>query len=120
MNLLEALKASQSRRSPWLGISVLERASLRGRPETRSMTVPPSGVYIDDVFDPSPASRAGVRTGDFLLAMSDHELHSVGDFQVWLYELGIGTPVKLQLLRDGAPLEVTATIEVRPTTARPR
>jgi len=36
------------------------------------------------------------------------------------YELGIGTEVKLRLLRDGAPLEVVAPIEVRPESARPR
>ena len=119
-NLLEALKVSQSRSSPWLGISVLETASFRRRPEAVSVTIPPSGVYVDDVFDPSPASRAGVRPGDFLLALGGHELRSVGDFQTWLYELGIGTDVKLRLLRNGAPLEVVAPIEVRPESARPR
>ncbi len=111
---------SQSHRSPWLGISVLEPALVRRRPEAASVTIPPTGVYIDDVFDPSPASRAGVRPGDFLLALSGHELRSVGDFQTWLYELGIGTEVKLRLLRDGAPLEIVASIEVRPESARPR
>jgi serine protease Do len=120
VNLLEALKVSQSRRSPWLGLSVLELASLRRRPEAASMTIPASGVYIDDVFDPSPASRAGIRPGDFLLAMSGHDVRSVGDFQTWIYELGIGSEVKLRLLRDGAPLELAAPIEVRPESARPR
>jgi serine protease Do len=119
-NLLEALKVSQTSRSLWLGISVLEPSSLRTRPESASITIPPTGIYVDDVFDPSPASRAGVRRGDFLLALGGHELRSVGDFQTWLYELGIGTEAKLGLLRNGAPLEVTAPIEERPKSARPR
>ncbi|HJQ82845.1 MAG TPA: trypsin-like peptidase domain-containing protein [Candidatus Binatia bacterium] len=120
MNLLEALKASRSQRSPWLGISVLEPAALRTRPETRTITIPPTGVYVDDVFAPSPASRAGVRAGDFLVALGGHELRSVGDFQTQLYGLGIGTEATLRLLRDGATIEVVAPIEERPAAARPR
>jgi len=69
LNLYEALKVSQSRESPWLGVSVLELPLLRRQLGDKAGTIdiPRTGVYIDDVFDPSPASRAGVRTGDFLL-----------------------------------------------------
>ena len=92
LNLYEALKVAQSTRSPWIGVSVLELPALRRKlgAEAHGVAIPQTGVYIDDVFDPSPASRAGVRPGDFLLALGGHPLLSVGDFQTWLYVLGIG------------------------------
>jgi S1-C subfamily serine protease len=62
LTLYEALKVAHSHRSPWIGISVLELTLLRRRlAPGQSMPIPQSGVYVDDVFEPSPASRAGVR-----------------------------------------------------------
>ena len=123
-NLYEALKVAQSRRSPWIGVSVLElpllRKRLEGQPAKTKATIPMTGVYIDDVFDPSPASRVGVRPGDFLVALGGHKLLSVADFQTWLYVLGIGKEVQLDLARDGTPMQVRATIEVRPENATTR
>lgn len=122
LNLYEALKVSQSRESPWLGVSVLELPLLRRQlgDKANTIDIPRTGVYIDDVFDPSPAFTAGVRTGDFLLALDGHQLLSVGDFQTWLYVLGIGNQVELELQRDGKPLQLKAAIEVRPPAATTR
>jgi S1-C subfamily serine protease len=122
LNLFEALKVAQSQRSPWLGISVLELPLLRRRlgPAAQTKVFPPTGVYIDDVFDPSPASRAGVRPGDFLVGMGGHRIVSVADFQTWLYVLGVDKQAELDLVRDGKPLQSVATIEVRPASATTR
>jgi len=117
LTLYEALKVAQSRRSPWLGISVLELPAAQRK---GADPLPPSGVYIDDVFDPSPASRAGVHPGDVLTAMSGHPITAVSDFQTWLYVLGIGTRADLRLVRAGAAVEVSAPIEERPASARPQ
>jgi S1-C subfamily serine protease/mono/diheme cytochrome c family protein len=122
LNLFEALKIAQSQRSPWLGISVLElplaRRQLAAAGDEKEF--PPNGVYIDDVFDPSPAARAGVRPGDFLTGLGGYPVLSVGDFQTWLYVLGIDAQAELELMRDGEPLRVTAPIEVRPESATMR
>jgi S1-C subfamily serine protease len=122
LNLFEALKVARSQRSPWLGISVLELPLARRRlgAQAKGKAFPRTGVYIDDVFEPSPASRAGVRPGDFLLGLGGHELFSVGDFQTWLYVLGIGTQAELNLMRDGQPLRAVAPIEARPESAKMR
>ncbi len=122
LNLLETLKVAQSHRSPWLGVSVLELPSLRKRLglDAQSTTIPQTGLYIDDVFDPSPASRAGVRPGDFLLGLGGHPLGSVADFQKWLYVLGVGAHPELELVRDGRPLRMVTAIEVRPESATTR
>jgi S1-C subfamily serine protease/mono/diheme cytochrome c family protein len=122
LNLYEALKVAQSKESPWIGVSVLELALLRRRlgAKARSMAIPETGVYIDDVFDPSPASRAGIVPGDFLLALGGHRLLSVGDFQTWLYVLGFGKEIELVVQRDGRQERLTVPIEVRPQSATSR
>jgi S1-C subfamily serine protease len=77
-------------------------------------------VYIDDVFTPSPASRAGVRPRDFLVGLGGHPLLSVADFQMWLYVLGIGTQAELDLMRDGQPLHAVVPIEAHALKPRIR
>jgi S1-C subfamily serine protease len=122
LTLLEALKVSHSERSPWIGTSVLELPLLRRRlgAKVAEVRIPPTGVAIDDVFDPSPASRAGVRPGDFLVALGGHPVFAVGDFQTWLYVAGIGSTVDLDLVRDGQKRRVAVTVEARPPTATTR
>jgi len=117
MTLYEAIKVKESRLSPWLGISVLELTS-KLRRTLRS--TPLTGVYIDDVFDPSPASRAGIRVGDILSAIDGNRLFAVPDFQKWLYLMGTGKTVSLEIYRDGEILRNQVTIEERPSSAIPR
>jgi hypothetical protein len=45
---------------------------------------------------------------------------AVGDFQTWLYVAGIGTPVDLDLVRDGQPMRVAVPVEARPPKATTR
>lgn len=118
MTLFEALSVAESNRSPWLGISVLELDTRRQQlPVLTRQTLPSSGLYIDNVFDPSPAWQGGVRPGDILVELGGHAIRTVGDFQLWLYVLGIGAPCELKLLRDGTPLTITVSIEARPGAA---
>ncbi len=120
--LVDALKVAHSERSPWIGVSVLELPTVRQRLGARAAEahIPPTGVEIDDVFDPSPASRAGVRPGDFLAGLGGHPVFAVGDFQTWLYVAGIGAAVDLDLVRDGQPMKVAVTIDARPRNATTR
>jgi S1-C subfamily serine protease/mono/diheme cytochrome c family protein len=141
MAIYEPLKLRESRKSPWLGFSVLELGAARPRlPEaspggepTATGSVrrrrlrsslrsqfPRLGVYIDDVFEPSPAAAAGVRIGDILLSIDGNILVSVGEFQRWLYLSGIGRTIELEIFRDGQTLEKRVTVEERPKAARPR
>jgi S1-C subfamily serine protease/mono/diheme cytochrome c family protein len=109
--IYEALKVKESTRSPWLGFSVLDLTADLRRKMPRA---PLTGIYIDDVFDPSPAARTGIRVGDVLTAIDGNRVFAVPDFQRWLYLLGIGHTVTLEIVRDGAVLKRTVTIEQRP------
>jgi S1-C subfamily serine protease/mono/diheme cytochrome c family protein len=141
MAIYEPLKLRESRKSPWLGFSVLELGDPRARlapskeggeptprgVETRSRSrlrrgnqFPRLGVTIDDVFEPSPAAAAGVRIGDTLLSIDGNALVSVGEFQRWLYLSGIGRTIELEIYRDGEILEKRVTVAERPEAVRPR
>lgn len=112
LNLKEALTVARSDRSPWLGISVLELSKAPAAVAARGR-----GVYIDNVFGPSPASRAGIARGDVLLSFDSHEIGSVSDFQKALYAAGIGHRAELRIVRDEKELTLTAPVEERPASA---
>jgi S1-C subfamily serine protease/mono/diheme cytochrome c family protein len=117
MMISDVLREKESERSPWLGFSVLELNAQR----RKQLSKPPlTGVYIEDVFAPSPASRAGVRAGDVLVSLDGNRLFSVPDFQRWLYLLGIGRTVTLEISRDGRLLGPKVTIEQRPAAVPTR
>jgi S1-C subfamily serine protease len=117
LTVYRALRVKESERSPWIGISVLDlSAALR----KKLPSSPRTGIYIDDLFVPSPASRADVRVGDILTAMNGNRILGVPDFQRWLYLIGIGAPVTLELERDGETLRKEIVIEDRPESARMR
>jgi S1-C subfamily serine protease len=122
LGIYEALKVKESRQSPWLGFSVLDMATarrrLRGGSGARGLRR--TGVYIDDVFAPSPASRAGIAVGDSLVALDGVPLHSVLDFQKWLYLSGVGRTVDLEIVRGGETRHERVRIEARPPEAVPR
>jgi serine protease DegQ len=111
LTIYEALATEASEISPWLGFAVLELSRDVRRRVTKA---PRTGVFIDDVFDPSPASRAGIRAGDVLTSIDGNRLLSVADFQRWLYLSGVGTTVTLEIHRDGRRIEKRVPIEQRP------
>ncbi len=122
--IVESLKVANSFRSPWLGVSVLGMAEHRARQKAEGAIADPTqplmGVYIDDVFDPSPAASAGIRVGDILVEVDGQRLISVFHFQRTLYLAGIGHPLELALYRDGQTFTRRVTVETRPPEADAR
>ena len=116
--IFESLKVARSFESPWLGVSVLTtgeyRERMRAKGIVRDRKQPVMGVYIDNVFDPSPAARSDVRVGDILVNVDGRRLSTVFDFQRSLYLGGIGNTVTIELYRDGQMMTREVTIESRP------
>lgn len=68
----------------------------------------PRGVKIVDVFDGSPAEKAGLRDGDVIIAVDGAQVGGKSSTAVVNKIRGkSGTPVKLQILRPGNPAPVT-------------
>jgi S1-C subfamily serine protease len=92
------------------------KAKLRDDAAFGALTKPEHGLYVDDVFSPSPASREGIRVGDFVTEINGSKISSVVDFQQALYYFA-GTRVPVRIFRDGKVLTPMVAIETRPPEA---
>lgn len=119
-NIYDSVKRKQSMRSPWTGFSVrpLRDAERALFPTQRGHV---GGIGIEYVWENSPAEKMGIRKDDILVQLSHNVIGSVADFQKWLYLYGVGSPVKLVIVRDGREyLVADYVIEERPAWAKPR
>lgn len=116
----KALKEKRTNDSPWLGLSVLsfeeKRRKMNDNTAFEALQKPANGLFIDDVYDPSPAATAGIRPGDIILSISDTKIVSVVDFQQALYYFS-GTKVPVRFFREGKEFMKIMAIEKRPTSA---
>lgn len=120
VNLTKVLIEKGSKQSPWLGFAVMSYAELmteRGPDGFRALSPPPSGIYLEAIFDPSPASRAGLQIGDFLVGLAGQPIRSPLEFQRLLYLSGVGTRVEIEVHRSGETFRKTIVIEERPAEA---
>ena len=72
-----------------------------------------AGVLVAKVVDDSAAARAGVQVGDILTAVGGSDVESTGDVIRAVGELEPGSPVDLQLWRDGTLQTLGATLGER-------
>ncbi len=119
-NIYDSIKQTSSLKSPWTGFSVrpLNAAEQKFFPTAKRHH---GGVAIEYVWDNSPAQKLGIKVNDILVQFSYNRILSVADFQKWLYMNGVGHPVKLMILRNGAEYLITDyVIEERPAGAKPK
>ncbi len=110
--LLEAEKVHR----PWLGVGGTELT----RELAESLGIPAErGVYVSTVFPDSPAEKAGLvadsasgltGSGDIIIAVDGRPVASVTDMVSYFNTMRPGSDVKLTILRNGATLEVSATL----------
>ena len=58
-----------------------------------------------------------MRAGDVIVAMDGQPVVRMVDVAGRLQSIAVGTPVKIELIRQGVRTEATATTADRPTTA---
>jgi Zn-dependent M28 family amino/carboxypeptidase len=71
------------------------------------------GVKFADVREGSPAAKAGLKAGDIMVEFDGKALQNLYDFTYALRGKKPGDTVKIRVMRDGKPLEVTATLSRR-------
>jgi len=75
------------------------------------------GVLIGDVSPDTPAARAGLKKGDVILQLNGETVNARNQLQVQIAQFAPGTPVKLQIWRNGATQNVSLTLGELPETA---
>lgn len=73
------------------------------------------GVVIAEVFDKTPAAKAGMKSGDILTAVAGKSIKNGDALQRVVAALPIEQAVDVDLLREGKPLRLTVVIEEQPT-----
>jgi hypothetical protein len=77
------------------------------------MTDEVKGVRFSDVRPNSPAAKAGLRGQDILVRFDGKEISNLEDFTYMLRTHKPGETVDVVVLREGKPLSVKVTLEVR-------
>ncbi len=72
------------------------------------------GALISEVTPDSPAERAGIKPGDVIVAFDGKDVGSSTDIHNMAAQTAPGTRVKIGLVRNGARIDVTATLSERP------
>ena len=87
---------------PYLGVRMYDLASIMIRVEAPVS----SGVYIDSVENGSPASEAGLKSGDIIVKLGDDTVTSPAYLKYQLYKHNVGDVVEVQYYR-GSELKTT-------------
>ena len=94
----------------WLGI----RISNLSRLETQDLGLTyPHGLAVNYVNQTSPAATAGFKSGDILLSFNNRNLSQTRDLARLVANSRTGIPYPFRILRDGAPMTLTAVLQER-------
>jgi len=68
------------------------------------------GALVSQVDPEGPGAKAGIHAGDVIVAVDGHRVPSSDRLPEMVAVIPPGTRARVELLRDGHPLEVTATV----------
>lgn len=74
----------------------------------------PRGALVTRVYDGSAAATAGVKSGDVIIAADGERIDSRDGLRNFEGLQAIGRKVRLDIRRDGKPLQLTATLQEQP------
>jgi serine protease Do len=97
----------------------VRRAYLGVATEITSVEIPQSsptekGVSVIMVMEDSPAFKAGMQPGDFIISLMHEPINNGSDLMPLLYMHKPGDDIVIALYRDGRRRTVTVTLEARP------
>ncbi|MEL7649570.1 MAG: trypsin-like peptidase domain-containing protein [Sedimentibacter sp.] len=72
------------------------------------------GVVVVETMNGSPATAAGLKTGDVITAIEGDKIESMSDLKRNLYEYKDGDNVKLTIIRNGEEQTISMTLKTKP------
>lgn len=89
---------------PFMGIGLLDLSQISTQ-AMQQLNIPKdvtSGLVVSQVTTSSPASKAGLKQGDVIVAVNGHKIQDYVDFSTYLYsDLKVGQTVSIDYYRDG-------------------
>jgi Do/DeqQ family serine protease len=96
---------------PWLGA----RLAAVTQEQARTLGLPrPEGVIVSELYPRSAGERAGLRSGDVILAVAGSEVRDEGGVRYQFATQRPGARVPLVVLRGGRQMTLTANAEAPP------
>jgi Do/DeqQ family serine protease len=72
------------------------------------------GAVVEDVTPNSPGARAGLKSGDVITGFNGKQVQGMEDLTMDVVAEAPGTTVTLDVLRNGQPMKMSATLTTRP------
>jgi serine protease Do len=109
--IIDTLRKGQSVKRGYLGIQISQlsedMADSLGLPKNH-------GEFVQGVEPGKGADKAGIKAGDVIIQVNRHEVTPDDTLSYIVSSLPIGSQVPIELIRNGKPISVTATIGERP------
>lgn len=70
-----------------------------------------NGIYVSDLVLGGSAKVAGIKIGDIIEKIDNIELNKINDLRKYIYTKDVGDEVKLVILRNKQPIEVTVRLK---------
>jgi S1-C subfamily serine protease len=106
---------------PWIGLTVQDLDA--GLSQYLNLPEPGStkakGVVVKDVEPSSPASNAGIHSGDILLSIANRPLSSTTDYHSAVNEIPAGDTAVFDIWRNGKTLSLSLKSSVFPDERAP-
>lgn len=68
------------------------------------------GIYVNEVLENSPASKAGFKAGDIIIKAEGQEVKTMDELNTLKYKHKIGDEFKVTVLRDSKEVELTVVL----------
>lgn len=96
--VIESIKNGGQIIRPWLGLSVVPVTNAISKELGLSR---PYGVLVKGVYPGGPADKAGVKVGDYIIAIDEKEVEDDSSFVYQVAILPLGKKAEFTILRDG-------------------
>lgn len=73
-----------------------------------------TGALVTDIFDDSPAGKAGIKRGDVVIEVAGKKIKNVENLRNMVSQSKVGTKIKVTVLRNGKQLVFNAVISEFP------
>ncbi|MFA5060241.1 MAG: Do family serine endopeptidase [Candidatus Omnitrophota bacterium] len=96
----------------WIGVNIQEIDEKLAK--YFSLSGPQTGALVSQILEDSPAQKAGVRNGDIIVAVNDQLVRKPAHLIKVIGNTPVGQKIKLKVLRDKKPLDITVEVAKRP------